>query len=316
MPLTAYSAYGLRIHTEMVFPELRLHPQPQGKPDVTIRLLPPIDSVSATLANGYYEVQPNVFRMAVPEVGMYRVEEGKRITVAPLAGAAPDEVRLFLMGSAMGALLYQRGLFPLHGSAVETRWGAMVFVGMQGVGKSTLAAHFHQRGYRLLSDDVCAVTSPSSGELQVLPALAQFRLCADAYRRLGGPHEARFNVDKFVIPMNGGYCPRAVPLRAVHVLADQDSDPQFTVTRGFERVQHLMENLYRPQYLKGQSTERELMRLGGKIAMSTPVFQVARRKDPDMLEKMVDFLESQWTQAFDEAVVEEENRDGQLQPAH
>jgi hypothetical protein len=178
MSLNAYWAYGIRIHAEIICPELLPHPQPIGNPDVTIRLLPPIESVAENLEKGYFEVRSGVFRLAVTGVAQYLVEEGSRISVEPVAGAAPEEIRLFLLGSAMGALLYQRGLFPLHGSAVETAWGAMIFVGEQGVGKSTLAAHFHRMGYRLLSDDVCAVAVGPEG-LQVLPALAQFRLCAD-----------------------------------------------------------------------------------------------------------------------------------------
>lgn len=298
MSLNAYWAYGLRIHAEIVCPELPFHPQPSGDPDVTIRLLPPVPSVSESLENGYYEVRPGVFRLAVAGVAQYLVEEGNRISIEPLAGAPQEEIRLFLLGSAMGALLYQRGLFPLHGSAVETPWGAMIFVGAQGAGKSTLAAQFHHNGYRLLSDDVCAVVTRPEG-LQVLPALARFRLCADAYERLGTPQGASFNVDKFVVPMGEGYSPHPVPLRAIHILADHDSDtPVFEVLRGFDRVQRLLENLYRPQYLKGQRTQSDLMRMAGLIAQKTTIAAVTRRRDPEAIESLVGFLESAWTERF------------------
>jgi hypothetical protein len=263
-----------------------------------IRLLPPVESVSESLENGYFEVRPGIFRIAVAGVAQYLVEEGNRISVEPIAGASPDEVRLFLLGSTMGALLYQRGLFPLHGSAVETPWGAMIFVGEQGVGKSTLAAQFHRKGYSLLSDDVCAVAMKPEG-LQVLPALAHFRLCADAYERLGAPESARFNVDKFVVPMGEGYSSAPAPLTAVHILAEHDSEvPSFEVLRGFDRVQRLLENLYRPQYLKGQSTQNDLMRMAGLIAQKSTMAVVARRRDPDAIEGLVDFLESAWAEHF------------------
>jgi hypothetical protein len=300
MSLNAYWAYGLCIHAEIVCPELPPHLQPAGKPDVTIRLLSPVECISKSLENGFFEVKPGIFRMAVPGVAQYLVEDGNRISIEPLAGASPEEIRLFLLGSAMGALLYQRGLFPLHGSAVETRWGAMIFVGAQGAGKSTLAAQFHRSGYRLLSDDVCAVAMGSEG-LQVLPALAQFRLCADAYERLGAPQGARFDVDKFVVPMGEGYSPAPVPLRAIHILADHESDaPAFEVLRGFDRVQRLLENLYRPQYLKGQSTQNNLMRMAGLIAQKTTMVAVTRRRDPEAIEGLVRFLESAWAERLPE----------------
>jgi hypothetical protein len=298
MSLNTYWAYGLRIDAEIVCPELPIHPGPSGNADVTIRLLAPIASVSESLEQRYFEVRPGVFRMAVPRVGHYLVEAGKLISIEPLEGVSAEEVRLFLLGSAMGALLYQRGLFPLHGSTVETRWGAMIFVGAQGAGKSTLAAQFHSQGYRLLSDDVCAVAVTADG-LQTLPALAQFRLCADAYERLGTPEGARFDIDKFVVPMGDGYCSHPVPLRAIHILGDQEGNtPEFRVLRGFDRVQRLFENLYRPEYLKGQGTQSDLMRLAGEIAQKATLVAVTRKRDPAAIKGLVGFLESAWAELF------------------
>jgi hypothetical protein len=270
-------------------------------------LLPPVPETSESQENGYYEVHPGVFRLEMKGVGRYLVENGSRISVEPMEGSSADEIRLFLLGSVLGALLYQRGLFPLHGSAVETRWGAMIFVGSQGVGKSTLAAQFHRRGYRLLSDDVCAVTT-SSGALQVLPALAQFRLCADAYERLNSANDAHFHVDKFVVPMNEGYCPDPAPLGAIHVLADQeDANPHFEVLRGFDRVQRLLENLYRPQYLKGQGTQSDLMRLAGQIAQKASIVAVSRKRDPEKIDGLIDFLESAWAKHLGPNLMGEKN---------
>ena len=188
MSNNAYSVYGLRVHAEIACPELPFHPQPDGNPDVTIRLLPSLPSTSESLESGCYEVRPGVFRLVVKGVGRYLVEGGSRISIEPLAGSSTEEVRLFLLGSVIGALLYQRGLFPLHGSAVETRWGAMIFVGAQGIGKSTLAAQFYRRGYRLLSDDVCAVTTPrevaGSSRVGPFPALCRrLRTSRDLHKR-------------------------------------------------------------------------------------------------------------------------------------
>ncbi len=305
MPSNMYWAYGLSIHSDIPCPELPPHPRPTKDADVTVRLLQPVAQVAETLENGHYEVRPGVFRLAVPGVANYRVEQGQTIWIEPQDEASRDEVRLFLLGSSMGALLYQRGLFPLHGSAVETKWGAMVFVGAQGSGKSTLAAHFHGKGYRLLSDDVCAVAASEAG-FQILPALAQVRLCADAYERLGTPEGARFDVDKYVVPIGEGYCADPVPLRVVHVLRDEASEtPKFEVLRGFDRIQQLLENLYRPHYLKGQGTQTDLMRLAGQIAHGVDVVAVKRRPDVSAIESLVGFLESTWAEHYDAGLSEE-----------
>lgn len=296
--ITAYRAYGLSIHTELACPELSPLALEVGKPDITIRLLQPAAATEGTLANGHYEVLPGLFQLDIPGVARYRVEDGNRIFIEPRPNVSQDKVRLFLLGSVMGALLYQRGFFPLHGSAVETPWGAMVFVGNQGAGKSTLAAQFISSGYRLLSDDVCAV-APGLDGFQILPALAQFRLCADAFERFGPISAARFDVDKFVVPMGESYCPHPVPLAAIHILTDHDEEsPRYQMVRGFDRVQRLVENLYRPHYLKGQETQRDLMRMAGQIAEKAALVSVTRRRNPDELKDLVGFLESAWSEQF------------------
>ena len=305
--LNAYWAYGLRIHSELDCPELLPHGEKTGDADVTIHLLPSEPETPEPLENGYYEVHPGIFRLAVPGVARYRIEEGSRIFIQPLPDVPVENIRLFLLGSAMGALLYQRGLFPLHGSAVETRWGAMIFVGAQGAGKSTLAAQFHRRGYRLLSDDVCAVR-PEPDRLQILPALAKFRLCADAFERMGTPEGARFDVDKYLVPMGEGYCPHPVPLRAIHILTYHEKESfDFQVIRGFDRVRNLLKNLYRPQYLKGQRTQSDLMRMAGLIAQQTTLATVARQRSPESVDALVDFLESAWSERFDLVTTKEKN---------
>jgi len=307
MSVYSYWAYGLRIDAEIMCPELPPASPNMGEADVVIHLLPGLSKILETQDNLSYEVLPGLFNLVVKDVGKYRVEEGKHIFIEPFADASEDKIRLFLLGSTMGALLYQRGLFPLHGSAIETPWGAMIFVGAQGAGKSTLGAEFHSRGYRLLSDDVCAVSATSEG-LQILPALAQFRLCSDAYERLGSPNNARFDVDKFVVPMGKGYCPHPVPLRAIHILGDHEqAEPLYGVLRGFDRVQRLLENLYRPHYLKGQKTQSDQLRLAGQIAQQAEMVSVLRRRDTGAIGSLVQFLESTWAARFAKMAVEEKN---------
>ena len=301
----AYWVYGLSVHAEIACPELPLHPQTIEKPDVTVRLLSPVPDRPEPPDARYYEVRPRHFRMSIPGVAHYRVEQGTGIFIEPIEGASLERIRLFLLGSAMGALLYQRGLFPLHGSAVETPWGAMVFVGVQGAGKSTLAAQFHRSGYRLLSDDVCAIEVGSDG-LRILPALSQVRLCPDAYDRLGAPDLARFDVDKYVVPMGAGYCPTPVPLRAIHVLSDNDGqDTKIDVLRGFDRVKHILDNLYRPHYLEGQETQVDLFRLAGSIAQQATVISVKRPRNAEAIAGLVTSLELVWAEQFHADVVKE-----------
>ena len=102
------------------------------------------------------------------QVARYLVSGGCEIIIEPHPTATEKDVRLFLLGSAMGALLLQRGIWPLHGSAIAGRSGAALFVGVSGSGKSTLVGAFHQRGFQVLADDVCAITAGSPPLISVL----------------------------------------------------------------------------------------------------------------------------------------------------
>jgi hypothetical protein len=301
----SYEAYGLNIRSTQACPELLPNAGARSAPDVTIQWAP---GCIDPLLSGKFEVRPDRFRLDVKGVARYAVESGRSIHIDALPESPIEKVRLFLMGSAMGALLYQRGLFPLHGSAVETPWGAMIFVGEQGAGKSTLAAEFYRRGYRLLSDDVCAVDSGQGG-LRVLPALPHLRLCADAYERMGCPGGARFDVDKFIVPLGERYCPEPKPLRAIHVLSEHALErPRFARMRGLDRVRSLLANLYRPEYLKGQRTERDVLRMAGTIAAQAAVAAVSRKKDAGAAGDLVSFLESAWAAEFSACPSEEKCR--------
>lgn len=236
----------------------------------------------------------------VENVARYYVQEGKKITVEPYPDVDIDKVRLFLYGSALGALLYQRGLFPIHGAAVNTVYGVMIFVGEQGAGKSTLAAHFQKNGYSLLSDDVCAVTRNKNGILIVLPAFAQIRLCTDALEKLGSLScypTARFDVDKFVVSLQDCYDMDSSPLSAVHLLSNvQDEKIHLKRMSGFDRLNLLIDNLYRPFYLTGLASMPAIMRLATTIASEVEIIEIQRPRDFSRISELIEMLEKFWAQ--------------------
>jgi len=85
------------------------------------------------------------------------VRSGTTILFQPL-GQDQARLRLFLLGSAMGALLAQRGKLVLHAGCVAMGERALAVAGNSGAGKSTTTAALVQRGCTLLSDDLVAVS--------------------------------------------------------------------------------------------------------------------------------------------------------------
>jgi hypothetical protein len=132
-------------------------------------------------------VSATEYLLNIPKVARYYAGHGAEVRVEVAAGAAPEDVRLYLLGSLFGALCHQNGYLPLHASAVATGGAVTAFLGDSGAGKSTMAAFLARRGHRIVSDDVCLVDfSESSGSgLRVIPVAGWLKLWRKSLDVLG-----------------------------------------------------------------------------------------------------------------------------------
>lgn len=295
-----YRLYGATVVSMLELPGM---PQESGwdtSASVTIswgsvpRVLP-----NPRAAASYFQAEGDVLLLDIPGTARYAVARGCSITIEPYPDAAMERIRLFLLGSAMGALMYQRGHLLLHGSAVDTPQGAMIFVGPQGEGKSTLAAHLHRRGYPLLCDDVCALVHDPRAGYRVIPSMPQLRLCADALEQLdrmpAHAQDAAFEVDKFVVSLHQPPVLVARRLGAIHLLSSHSGEGvTLEPLRGFARLHELVSNLYRPEYLPGLDSQAEAMRLASGVAAAVPFVQVGRPRDIHRMDELLDQLEAHW----------------------
>jgi hypothetical protein len=148
-PATArfhYSAYGFAIASDVPLPQLA--PAAPAEADLTVGL--------GEVAEGVIS-RPGFRRGVIKGQFRYQLEAGQRITIEPLPGSRPDNVSDGIMSRVLTAAAYQRGLLPLHASAVATAAGVVALCGPSGAGKSTLAAVMAARGAQLIADDMVAL---------------------------------------------------------------------------------------------------------------------------------------------------------------
>src|SRR5438105_3551225 len=177
-----YAVFGLRVASEIELPEL---PRGTGRADVTIRRGPTPDLIADPVIEGVlYQAAPGRLRLTVPNVATFLATDGTDVVVAAQPDATPEEVRLFLYGSVLGAILQQRGILTLHASAVTDGDRAILFAGASGRGKSTLAAAFLDLGYQLLSDDVVAIRTDPDRAAMAAPAYPEIKLWTDSLEHL------------------------------------------------------------------------------------------------------------------------------------
>lgn len=179
-----YRAHGLLVASDIALPELPLAGA-AGHPDLSIALdgqlaLPadsPPDEAFVPWADG--------FLMRVPGAAHFHVRHGKEIRIRPMADADPGLLRLYLIGSALGMALHQRGLLVMHAAAVLQEGAVTLFVGDSGAGKSTLASKFAQAGHDVLADDVVAIQSDAQGVPYAWPGSTSFKLWTESLPGLG-----------------------------------------------------------------------------------------------------------------------------------
>jgi hypothetical protein len=243
-----YFAFGLNITSEIECPELLAGRG--GPPDLTIRYGLTPRELEGTLARGKtYQITSDRLLLDIEGTARYLIQSGREIIIEPYSKSLANLVRLLLLGSAFGALLLQRGFWPLHGSAVATGHGAAVFVGPSGYGKSTLAGAFHQRGFVVLADDVCAISLNPDGQAQLWPAYPRLRLQDDALVHLGKDRHSLQKThaadDKFEILL-GNIRQDPVVVDAIYSLViKQQEGIILTPLKGFEIIRELTINTYR-----------------------------------------------------------------------
>ena len=158
-----YTAFGLQISSEPELPGLL---QGNGNTEVTIRFREVPENLAVPIKGKgvAYEINADSFLLKVSGIAGFLVKHGNEIVIDKQNGADDHDIALFTINTPIGALLYQRGYLPLHASAIAVNGGCAIFTGISGVGKSTILASFHQQGYHVLSDEICAMWLSLNGE--------------------------------------------------------------------------------------------------------------------------------------------------------
>ncbi|WP_308638141.1 aldolase [Paenibacillus silvisoli] len=276
---TVYQAFGLTIASELALPELLREEEEACEADVHIQRKDLSHAWQACGGNDdYYAFDGDAFMLYIEGTAIYRVWGGNRIEVSPVASAADSDIRLYVLGTCMGALLTQRKLLTLHGSAVVMDGRAYAFVGDSGAGKSTLAAAFLQHGYPLLTDDVIAVTFDRGRIPFVIPSYPQQKLWEESIDKLGMRSDRYLPLyrSKYAIPVASTYCKEPVPLAGIFELAIQGEGAELRPLQGLERLPTIRYHTYRHFLISRLGLEQWHFSASAAIAAHAGMYQLRR----------------------------------------
>jgi hypothetical protein len=285
------SVYGLRVRSDI---ELADWPSAApGEPDVVVRAEPewtPTFEGSPFTARSVY-VDGEV-RSEVRGVGRFTAT-ATHMTVAPESGARPEDVRLYVTGAMFGAVLHQRGLFPLHASCVAIDGVGVSFAGTSGSGKSTLVGALLRRGAAFVSDDICVLTSGASGEVRVWPSASRLKLDPHAMTTLDGRPErlepAGGDRGKFHVPVSAQ--PTAagpVPLSRVYLLGFGDGPVRIERLSGLDAISALVDETYVLACAAALGLSQQVFRHAAQAARSLTVSRLIRPRGLDHMDAVVE----------------------------
>ena len=241
-----------------------------------------IDNKENVYNTNFIKFYPNNVTLKVNDICLFKIEGGNKIYWHKLNNSIKeDDIRTFLLGSAIGSLLIQRGFVVLHGNALEKNGKAIVCLGHSGTGKSTIAYSLMKQGWNLLSDDLVAINENGI----VVPGIPRIKLWKDVAvnfkLNINELKPIRNNLKKYSIQGKQIINNRETyPLHALYLLerdfnVDSSSNTE-TIKIKSEKVNllRLKNQLYRTRFVKGLGKESELFLKLVKLQKKVPVVRL------------------------------------------
>jgi hypothetical protein len=278
-----YRAFGLSIKSEFSLPELPLASRMDGDVDVEVK--------EANLTPQWSElgvhpfsiiVKKNFVMFQLPGVAIFLIKNGREIFVSPQTEEDLAQIRLFILGTCMGAILLQRGILPLHGSAVAIHGKAYAFIGDSGAGKSTLASTLLTKGFELISDDILPITfSEDNGIPYVAPTYPQQKLWIESLNHLGIKAHGFSSIinreDKYLIPLSKQFSEKALPLGGIYELVKTERENiELTKLSGLATLERLSVHTYRNLFIKQLGLDEWHFLSTVKLVENVKTFQLKR----------------------------------------
>jgi len=238
-----------------------------------------------------FDATPDRLSLTIKHVAKFVVTQGQTIEITPSLGAALEDIKTYLLGSAIGAALLQKNCTLLHASVVIMDNKAIAFMGASGAGKSTIAQCFAQAGYPIYSDDICAIWWNDHNQPIVYPGPAHIKLWSNTFDLLKVQRSAPLtsairDTDKYIVPS----CPQphqAISLHKLYWIQDHASETCITSLLGKDKLTSILSNLYRPEFIEPMALNKDTVAACTALAQQVDVSIIARHKGPDSIEHIV-----------------------------
>lgn len=272
-----FRAYGLTFSSALRFAHVPDAEIP-GEPDVRICRGVVFGPTYTPPPSIVVESSPGKLLIRGARSATIQVSDGDRIVIEQLPGGDQGVIRQLVLGWALGGIFHQRGMLPLHASALCDGEDCYVFCAGSGTGKSTLAAAFLNRGFTYLDDNVALVDFRQSVPV-VVPGAPELRLWDDALPGLTFEHRVvgpiRSGLSKLSVAAREKFRDEETPLRKVFVLRrTADRELCFKELAGVEKFKSLMEHIFGLRVVSDPVSRGKLFQLVQGLATTVVVIEI------------------------------------------
>lgn len=284
----SYDVHGLRLKSDVQLS--RIEPLPgchhSRGPDVEVRRGRSLERPESetTLIDASEETVHIRSRFGTLTIGQNRVK------MYPLQEVEYRSLFSYYAVYVLGFLLHHREFLTLHASAVEVDGGAVAFIGPKGMGKSTTASVFYERGHRILSDDMVACRPCREETPRTDPGFPWMKLGDKALRgvlgRDGDDLERSVpGSSKRIVPIHGQQPGRPLPLRHIYVLGYHEETGQDVEIEPVDQKQACLLLLSQSfvQMFLGESAGSQHLDQCAALSRRVPVSALARPRSMDAL---------------------------------
>lgn len=289
-----YWAYGLKVGSQLPFPELM--PLQNDDPcDLTIAWgsIPVIEKTLNGFHSKAYDITPTHYRITIKDVASYFVQDGKTIFIEAHENADQESIRLFCLSNAFAAALHQRKTIPIHCAALIDKGELVLVLGDSGAGKSTTMASLIKKGLKPFSDDVCVpFHDPKTGKISLFSSYPMMKFWKETLDLVGlnskVDRKIRHDMEKYGIYFHQSFLTKALAPKLIILLekTDKVSTPILAALSGIELFTKLESNAYRREYLGFSELKKEHFMLFTQLANQSACYLLKRPLKGDFVDEV------------------------------
>lgn len=222
-------------------------------------------------------------------VGIFRIKDDS-VVVDRNGAATNQDVAATVLGRVRNILLYQRGYFLLHGSAVSIDDRGVAFIGFSGSGKSSVAAAMHTNGHRVATDDT--IIADFEDGISIVPSFPRLKLpkatvdALDLADHTPGDDEMWFRVED-------GFERSMIPLTTVYVVEDDlgKQAPMIESMCSQSAMKRVLQHSVGKDLVEATGTEGRHFQECAKVVDGAVVKWLCRPDDLSQLPELVQVVE-------------------------